>query len=65
MLQHVHPHAAMDGLHARVPDDDCAAVVAAHAAGGAVGHDVQANVAGHEVKESEGGDDTSSLVNES
>ena len=37
-------------LHARVPGDDCAAVVAAYAAGGAVGHDVQANAGGHEVE---------------
>ena len=55
----------MDGLHARVPADDCAVVVAAHAAGGAVGHDVQANAAGHEIEEAESGDDTSSLVIES
>ncbi len=55
MLHRVHPHAAVGGEHARVPADDCAHIVAAHAAGGAVGHDVQANAARHEVEGSGGG----------
>ena len=50
MLQRFHPHQQVDGEHARVPGDGCAGVVAAHAAGGAVGHDVQANAGGHEVE---------------
>ena len=50
MPQRIHPHQPLGGAHARVPGDDCAGVVAAHAAGGAVGHDPQANAAGHEVE---------------
>ena len=50
MLQCFHPHQPVGGEHARVPGDGCAGVVAAHAAGGAVGHDVQANAALHEVE---------------
>ena len=50
MLQRVHTHFLVDSIHARVPGDDCACVVAAHAAGGAVGHDLQANAGGHEVE---------------
>jgi hypothetical protein len=50
MFQHVHPNRAVGCKHARVPGDGCAGVVAAHAAGGAVGHDVQANAGDHEVE---------------
>ena len=50
MPQRFHSHRAVGGVHARVPGDGCAGVVAAHAAGGAVGHDVQANAGGHEVE---------------
>ena len=50
MLQRFHPHQPVGGEHARVPGDDRAGVVAAHAAGGAVGHDVQASAARHEVE---------------
>ena len=50
MLQRVHTHFLVYGAHARVPGDDCAGVVAARAAGGAVGHDFQANAGGHEVE---------------
>ncbi len=50
MQQRVHPHAAVDDQHARVPADDCAHIVAAHAAGGAVGHDEQGYTASDEVE---------------
>ena len=50
MPQRVHTHQPVGCEHARFPGDDCAGVIAAHAAGGAVGHDVQANAAGHEVE---------------
>ena len=62
MLRRVHPHVCMDVAHARVPGDDCAVVVAAHAAGGAVGHDVQANAAGHEVQRAGGAVESTSVV---
>ena len=48
--------------HARVPGDDCAGVVAAHAAGGAVGHDLQANAARHEVEGAGGAVEAASVV---
>ncbi len=50
MQQCVHPHGALGDSHARVSGDDCAVVVAARAAGGAVGHDLQANAARHDVE---------------
>ncbi len=50
MLQRLHSHRAVGSLHARVPGDDCADIVAAHAARCAVGHDLQENAAGHEVE---------------
>ena len=50
MLQRFHAHQPVGCEHARVPGDGCAHIVAAHAAGGAVGHDVQANAGGHEVE---------------
>ena len=62
MPQRVHPHQPVGWEHARVPGDDCACVVAAHAAGGAVGHDVQANAAGHEVEGAGGAVDAASVV---
>ena len=62
MQQCVQPHRAVDGAHTRVPGDDCAGVVAAHAAGGAVGHDVQANAAGHEVEGAGGAVEAASVV---
>jgi hypothetical protein len=62
MQQRVHPHPAVVGAHARVPGDGCAGVVAAHAAGGAVGHDVQANAASHEVEGAGGAVDAASVV---
>ena len=58
----VHPNSYVEILHARVPGDGCAGVVAAHAAGGAVGHDVQANAAGHEVEGAGCADDAASVV---
>ena len=50
MLQCVHPHYAVELLHARVLDYGCADIVAAHAARGAVGHDLQVNAAANEVE---------------
>ena len=50
MLQRVHPHFQLERLHARVRDDCCADIVAAHAARGAVGHDLQAHAAANEVE---------------
>ena len=50
MLQRFHSHAAVDVQYARVPADDCAHIVAAHAAGGAVGHDEQGYTASDEVE---------------
>ena len=46
----VHPNSYVDTLHSRVPGDGCVGFVAAHAAGGAVGHDPQVYVADHEVE---------------
>ena len=62
MQQRVHSHHPVDYAHARVPGDDCAGVVAAHAAGGAVGHDVQANAARHEVEGAGGAIEAASVV---
>ncbi len=50
MLQCVHPHLGLELLHARVRDDCCADIIAAHAARGAVGHDLQVNAAANEVE---------------
>ena len=52
MLQRVHSHDAVEPLHAPVPADGCAGVVAASAARGVVGHDLQANAPAHEVETS-------------
>ena len=62
MLQRFHAHQRVGGVHARVPGDDCAGVVAAHAAGGAVGHDVQANAARHDVEGAGGAVEAASVV---
>ena len=63
MLQRFHPHQPVGSRHTRVPGDDCAAVVAAHAAGGAVGHD-QINAASHEGEGAGGAVEAASLVAE-
>ena len=62
MPQRVHPHQRVGCEHARVPGDDCAGVVAAHAAGGAVGHDLQANAARHDVEGAGGAVEVESVV---
>ena len=50
MLQCVLPHSHLAKLHAPVSGDGCAHIVTARAACGAVGHDVQAHAAAHEVQ---------------
>ena len=62
MPQRVHAHQPVGCKHARVPGDGCAGVVAAHAAGGAVGHDVRANAARHEVEGAGGVVDAASVI---
>ncbi len=62
MLQRFHAHQPVGYKHARVPGDGCAGVVAAHAAGGAVGHDVQASAGGHEVEGAGGAVDAAASV---
>ena len=62
MLQRVYTHFLVHGAHARVPGDDCAGVVAARAAGGAVGHDLQANAARHEAEGAGGAVEAVSVV---
>ena len=62
MPQRVHPHPPVGCEHARVPGDGCACVVAAHAAGGAVGHDLKANAARHDVEGAGGAVDAASVV---
>ena len=47
LQQRVHPHAAVDAFHARVPADGCACVISRRPAGGAVGHDQQVHFAQH------------------
>jgi hypothetical protein len=62
MPQRFHPHHAVGGAHARVPGDDCAGVVAARSARGAVGHDLHANAARHEAEGAGGTVDAASVV---
>ena len=50
MLQRVHPHFSLERRYARVRNDGCADIVTAHAARGAVGHDLQVNAAANEVE---------------
>ena len=50
MLQRVLPHFHLAKLHAPVSGDGCAHIVTARAARGALGHDLQAHAAAHEVQ---------------